>query len=72
MFDHLPRPFCPGTVIPSNRDPQGWHWTFRDAMGEEYHYRVIDYRNPAAAKQAMREFCARNGNERIAAQLTTQ
>ena len=62
MFDHLPRPFRPGMVIPSNRDPNGWHFTFVDAEGHEYYYRITDYRSPGLAKMAMRRFVAQSGN----------
>lgn len=62
MFEHLERPFRPGVVIPSNRDPEGWHFTFHDATGNEYHYRVNDYQRSFDAKVAMRRFVAKSGN----------
>ncbi|CAB4143342.1 hypothetical protein UFOVP447_124 [uncultured Caudovirales phage] len=60
MFDHLSKPFKPGMVIPSNRDPGGWHFTFRDGTENTYHYRVNDYRTSWEAKAAMRKFCENN------------
>lgn len=68
-FGDLVEPFRPGMVIPSNRDPEGWHFTFSDATGNTYHYRVSDYRSAAEAKMAMRRFCAAFGNEELAAEL---
>lgn len=58
-WSHLPTPFRPGTVIPSNRDRLGWHFTFSDATGNSYHNRTIDYRSAAEAKSNMRSFVAR-------------
>lgn len=58
MFNHLQKPFMPGMVIPSNRDPNGWHFTFRDALGETYHYRISDWQSATIAKTKMREFVA--------------
>jgi hypothetical protein len=69
MFDHLQEPFMPGTVIPSNRDPNGWHFTFRDATGNEYYYRVSDYSSAAEAKMSMRRFCAAFGNQELLDEL---
>lgn len=66
MFDHLAKPFLPGTVIPSNRDPMGWHFTFSDATGNEYYYRVTDYQRQHDAKVAMRRFVAGSGNTEMA------
>jgi hypothetical protein len=65
MFEHLERPFRPGVVIPSNRDPEGWHFTFHDATGNEYHYRINDYQRSFDAKVAMRRFVARSGNDEM-------
>lgn len=62
MFEDLVKPFQPGVVIPSNRDPSGWHWTFHDATGNEYHYRVHDYERAHDAKVAQRRFVAASGN----------
>ena len=62
MFEDCVKPFRPGVVIPSNRDPNGWHWTFLDATGNEYYYRVNDYERAHDAKVAMRRFVARSGN----------
>lgn len=55
-WEHLKKPFKPGTVIPSNRSKGEWHFTFVDAEGNEYHNRICDYPNAAIAKNAMREF----------------
>lgn len=60
LFPGPIKPFMPGMVIPSNRDPAGWHFTFRDQTENTYHYRLVDYRSCAAAKTAMREFCEKN------------
>lgn len=65
MFEDLVKPFRPGTVIPSNRDPNGWHWTFHDATGNEYHYRVHDYERAFDAKVAMRRWVAASGNDEM-------
>ena len=63
MFDHLAKPFTPGSVIESNRCPGAWHWTFYDATGNEYHCRVVDHRRAFDAKVAMRRFVAESGNQ---------
>lgn len=65
MFDNLVRPFRPGIVIPSNRDPNGWHWTFHDATGNEYYHRITDHQRVHDAKAAMRRFVADSGNEEM-------
>lgn len=62
MFEDLVKPYSPGHVIESNRCPGQWHWTFLDATGNEYYYRVNDYERAHDAKVAMRRFVARSGN----------
>ncbi len=67
-WSHLPQPFQPGAVIPSNRsgEREEYHYTFRCAAGETYHYRVQDFALAADAELAMRQFCARHGNGALA------
>jgi len=62
MFSHLSKPFLPGMVVPSNRDPNGWHFTFQDSTGQDYYHRVVDFNSAAKAKQAMREFVKSQNN----------
>lgn len=64
MFDHLAKPFTPGMVIPSNRNDREWHFTFRDATGNEYYWRVSDLPSAVIAKQKMRVFCATVGENK--------
>ena len=65
MFEDPAKPFRPGDVIPSNRDPGGWHWTFVDANGEEHCYRVHDYERVHDARVAMRRWVAASGNQEM-------
>ena len=71
-FEHLPKPFTPGSVIPSNRSPGEWHWTVRCALGEEYYWRVTDYALASDAKLAMRRWCAASGNTELLQYLDTK
>jgi len=60
MFNHLPKPFAPGSVIPSNSSDGGWHFTFRDATDQNHSWRLDDLPTAVIAKQKMREFVAQN------------
>jgi hypothetical protein len=55
MFDHLPRPFMPGMVVPHQT---GWAFTFCCNDGESYLVRFRTYDRAHEAKAAMRAFVA--------------
>lgn len=67
-WEHLPQPFEPGQVVPSNRNGHEFHFTFVSG-GETYHWRYCDIATEAAALLEMRRFCAQHGNTELAQYL---
>jgi hypothetical protein len=60
-WDHLKRPFRTGKVIPSNRHPTEFHFTFFDADGAEYHNRFSDLPGDVAHRVMLEFVCKANG-----------
>ena len=60
-WDHLKRPFTPGVVIPSNRHPSEFHFTFFDADGAEYYNRFRDLPEDVARLRMLEFICKANG-----------